>query len=325
MLMTIAAVAVLLQATPTPPVTPRAPRPKVKVHVAEPPAAPEAPHRWSPRDDDETGLLRDTTFAVREGQRLEVSNFSGSITVTAWNENKVRIQSTASSDPFEVDIGSITVDVNSHGGRYGGPGDAELTIQVPAWMDLELSGNEVDISTRGTRGAVSASTIQGRVSVDGGEGSVELSSVEGDIIVANVKGRIEVNTTEGQITVTNAGGEALEIESVDGDIEMSGITTLNVSANTVDGQVSWAGVIAPTGSYRFSSHDGDLVLRIAGEPDATISVDTYDGTLESDWPLTIKPGGRSSNRKTFTLGSGRARVELSSFDGNISLRRAPGR
>jgi hypothetical protein len=324
MLMTIAAVALLLQATPTPPptpVTPRAPRPKVKVHAPE---APEAPHRYSSRDDDERGLLRDTTFAVREGQRLEVSNFSGSITVTAWNENKVRVQSTSSSDPFEVDVGSITIDVNSHGGRYGGPGDAELTIQVPAWMDLELSGNEVDLTIRGARGAISASTVQGRVSIEGGEGSVEATSVEGDIDVTNVKGRIEVSTTEGQITVTNAGGEGLDLESVDGDIDMSGITALNVSANTVDGQISWAGTLAPTGSYRFSSHDGDVVLRISGEPDATISVDTYDGTLDSDWPLTIKSGG-NRNRKTFTLGSGRTRVELSSFDGNISLRRATAR
>lgn len=323
MLMTIAAVALLMQATPAPPAPPvtNIPRPKVKVHAPE---GNDVARGWRDREDSDRGLLRDTTFAVREGQRLEVNNFSGSITVTTWNENKVRVQSTSSSDPFTVDVGSITVDVNSHGGRYGGPGDAELTIQVPAWMDLELSGNEVDIATRGTRGSISASTVQGRVSIDGGDGSIEVTSVEGDIILANVKGRVEVSATEGQITVTNASGDRLELESVDGDIVMTGITTLNVSANTVDGQVSWAGTLAPTGSYRFSSHDGDLVLSIAGDPDATISVDTYDGSLDSDWPLTIKSGG-NRNRKTFTLGTGRARVELSSFDGNISLRRATGR
>jgi len=323
MLMTIAAVALLLQATPTPPAPPvtHTPRPKVKVHAPE---APEPPRGRYGRDEDGSDLLRDTTFAVREGQRLEVSNFSGSITVTTWNENKVRVQSSSSSDPFEVDVGSITVDVNSRGGRYGGPGDAELTLQVPAWMALDLSGNEVDITIRGSRGPVSASTVQGRVSIEGGEGNVEATSVEGDIDLANVKGRVEVSTTEGQISVTNASGEALDLESVDGDIEMSGITSLNLSANTVDGRISWAGTLAPMGSYRFSSHDGDVVLRISGEPDATISVDTYDGSLDSDWPLTIKSGG-NRNRKTFTLGSGRARVELSSFDGNISLRRATAR
>jgi len=316
MLATLAALALLMQATPAAPVDPVTPRPpKVKVRAPEPP-------RWHSdrRRDDDSDLTRDTTFAVRQGQRLEVNNFTGSITVTTWNEDKIRVQSSSTSDPFEVEAGSISIDVTTRGGRYGGPGDAELTLQVPAWMDLELSGNEVDIVTRGTRGEVQASTVQGKVTIDGGEGTIEASSVEGDISIANVKGRVQANTVEGQVTVRDASGEALEVESVDGDIEMSGITSVNVSANTVDGQVAWAGSLAPTGTYRFSSHDGDLQLRIVGEPDATISVDTYDGSLDSDWPLTIRE--RRRNRMTFTLGNGRARVELSSFDGTISLKRA---
>jgi len=313
--------ALLLQATPTPPVAPTppaAPRPRVKVTTPEPP-------RWHrDRDrDGEAGLVRDTTFAVREGQRLEVNNFSGSISVTTWTENKVRVQASSIGDPVEVDIGSVTVDVTSQAGRHGGPGDAELTITVPVWMDLELSGNEVDISTKGTRGAVEANTVQGQISIDGGEGSIEATTVEGDVEVLNVKGRIQISTTEGQVTVRNASGQSLEVESVDGDIELSGITALNVSANTVDGAVSWSGALVPTGTYKLSSHDGDIVIAISGEPDATISIDTYDGSLESDWPLTIRE--RRSNRMTFTLGNGRARVELSSFDGDISLKRATGR
>jgi hypothetical protein len=315
------ALALLMQATPAPPATPTppaTPRPRVKVKAPEPP-------RWhnDDRRDDESGLVRDTTFAVREGQRLEVSNFSGSIAVTTWNENRVRIQAASVGDPFEVEVGSVTVDVNSRAGRHGGPGDAELTITVPAWMDLELGGNEVDISARGTRGTIEVSTVQGQISIDGGEGSVEASTVEGDVEVLNVKGRVQISTTEGQVTVRNASGQSLEVESVDGDIELSAITTINVSANTVDGAVSWSGALAPTGTYKFSSHDGDLMIAITGEPDATISVDTYDGSLESDWPLTIRE--KRSNRMTFTLGNGRARVELSSFDGNISLKRATGR
>jgi hypothetical protein len=315
------ALALLMQATPAPPAppaTPVTPRPRVKVKAPEPP-------RWhnDDRRDDESGLVRDTTFAVREGQRLEVSNFSGSIAVTTWSENRVRIQAASVGDPFEVEVGSVTVDVTSRAGRHGGPGDAELTITVPAWMDLELGGNEVDISARGTRGTIEVSTVQGQISIDGGEGSVEASTVEGDVEVLNVKGRVQISTTEGQVTVRNASGQSLEVESVDGDIELSAITTINVSANTVDGAVSWSGALAPTGTYKFSSHDGDLMIAVTGEPDATISVDTYDGSLESDWPLTIRE--KRSNRMTFTLGNGRARVELSSFDGNISLKRASGR
>ena len=320
MLTTIAALALLLQATPTPPTPPTpAPRPKIKVH------APEAP-RWSSRhdrDDDESDLTRDTVFAVRQGQRLEVDNFGGSITVTAWNEDRIRISAAASGDAFRVEGGSITIQVNTSAGRYGGPGDAELTIQVPAWMELELSGNEVDISARGMRSAVQANTVDGTIVIDGAEGNVEANSVEGDVTISNVKGRVQLNTVEGGVTLTNISGAAVEAETVDGDIEMTGVTAPNISANTVDGDIGWAGTLAPTGSYRFATHDGDLTLRINGEPDATVSVDTFDGSLDSDWPVTLT--GSQRRRMSFTLGAGRARLELSSFDGRISLKRGASR
>lgn len=320
MLTTFAALALLLQATPTPPTPPTpAPRPKIKVH------APEAP-RWSSRHDrdDESDLTRDTTFAVRQGQRLEVDNFGGSITVTAWNEDRIRVSAASSGDAFRVDAGSITIQVNTSAGRYGGPGEAELTIQVPAWMELELSGNEVDISARGMRSEVQANTVDGTILIDGAEGNVEANSVEGDVTISNVKGRVQLNTVEGTVTLTNITGTAVEAETVDGDITMTGVTTPNISANTVDGDISWSGALAPTGSYRFTTHDGDLELRITGEPDATVSVSTFDGALDSDWPVTIR-GTTNNHRMNFTLGQGRARLELSSFDGKISLKRGSSR
>lgn len=316
---TIAALALLLQSPPTPPTPSPAPRPRVKVH------APNAPrYRDRDRDADED-LARDTTFAVRQGQRLEVNNFGGSITVSAWNEDRVRISSREGTDPFSVDVGSITIEVDTRAGRYGGPGESELTIQVPTWMELELSGNEVDIATRGTRGAVQANTVQGTIRIDGGEGTIEATSVEGDLTVSNVAGRVQLNTVEGQVTLRNVSGTALEVETVDGDIEMTAVTSANISANSVDGDLSWGGTLSPTGSYRFSTHDGDILLMVNGEPDATVSVETFDGSFDSDWPIVLRGTGSHRTRMSFTLGQGRARLELSSFDGTISLKRGTGR
>lgn len=319
MLITIAALALTLQRPPTPPTpAPRVKPPKVKVHAPEPPR-----HRWSSDDDARDGDgTRDTTFAVRSGQRLSVDNFSGSITITTWNQDRIRISAPSGSDPFTADAGSINVRVNTHG-EDGGPGDSELTLQVPTWMELDLSGNEVDISTKGVRAAVSASTVQGSVSIDGGEGTIEANSVEGDVVVANVRGRVQVNTTEGSATISNISGTELDIETVDGDIDMSNITVPNVDANTVDGNIRWTGSLAAGGTYRFATHDGDVRLGFTTDPDATVSVETYDGSLDSDYPVTLR--GTNQHKMTFTLGSGRARLEVSSFDGTISLKRGPGR
>ena len=316
MLTMIATLALLLQTTPPPP--PTRPTPRIKVH------APEAPRSWRSRErDEDDGLIRDTTFAVRQGQRLEVDNFSGSITVTAWPNDRVRISAPSTSDAFSVDVGSITVHVNTRAERHGGPGDSELTIQVPVWMELEMSGNEVDIETRGTGADVKANTVQGHVTIDGGEGSIEATSVEGDLTISNVKGRVDLSTVEGAVDLRNISGSELEIETVAGDIGMVNVSSTNISASSVDGDISWGGTLAPTGTYRFSTHDGDLRLGLVGDPDATVSVETFDGSLESDWPVTLR--GTNQHKITFTLGSGRARVELSSFDGTISLKRGSSR
>jgi hypothetical protein len=313
MLTTITALALLLQVpAPTPPTPPV--RPKVKVRVA-----PHAP-RWHERDGEAT---RDTTIAVRQGQRLEVNNFGGSITVTASRDDRLRVSATSGSDPFRLDAGAITVSVESVADEGFGPGEAALSIEAPAWMELELSGNEVDIRTTGMRGAIQASTVEGSVAVDGAEGNVELNSVEGDVTVANAKGRVELSTVEGRVTLTNITGSALSAESVDGDIELIGVQSPTVTVSSVDGDITWRGALLPTGTYHLGTHDGDILLQLPGEPDVAVSVETYDGSIESDWPITLTRSG--SRRTTFTLGSGRARLELSSFDGTISLKRGTGR
>ena len=317
MLITLTAFALLLQGTPAPPPPPT---PRWRVHAPAPP-------RWSSRrdrdEDTDSSVTRDTTFAVRSGQRLDVDNFGGSITVTAWNQDRIRVSAPANSDPFTVDVGSVTVHVSTQAEDSRGPGESDLTIQVPAWMELELSGNEVDVSTRGTRSNVQVNTVQGNVTIDGGEGNVEANSVEGDLVISNVRGRVQLNTTEGSVTLRNVSGTDLDVETVDGSIEMTGVTTPNIQANTVDGNITWSGTLSQGGTYRFSTHDGDLTLAIAGDPDAVVSVETFDGSIESDWPVTLR--GNNQHKTTFTLGSGRARLELSSFDGTISLKRGASR
>jgi hypothetical protein len=65
-------------------------------------------------------------------------------------------------------------------------------------------------------------------------------------------------------------------------------------------------------------------VRTEGELNATVSVSTFSGDLESDWPITITPGpGRRMHGQEweFTVGNGGARLNLESFSGTIYLRR----
>ena len=56
---------------------------------------------------------------------------------------------------------------------------------------------------------------------------------------------------------------------------------------------------------------------------ASVSVSTFSGDMESDWPMTINPGGGRVHPREweFTIGAGSAKLSLESFSGTIYLRR----
>ena len=65
-----------------------------------------------------------------------------------------------------------------------------------------------------------------------------------------------------------------------------------------------------------------MTLRVSDRISATVSVSTFSGEFESDFPVQLT--GTKKRRFTFTLGGGSARVDLESFDGTTALRRAGG-
>jgi DUF4097 and DUF4098 domain-containing protein YvlB len=147
---------------------------------------------------------------------------------------------------------------------------------------------------------------------------MRLSSVEGDIIVDGANGRVQINGVDGDISVSNVVGD-VAVETIDGDLTLENIDAANVDASTVDGDILYRGTVKDGGRYRFTSHDGDVILAIPAGINATVSVATFDGDFESDFAVQLdKTEGR---RFRFVLGSGSATVELESFDGAIRLRR----
>jgi DUF4097 and DUF4098 domain-containing protein YvlB len=257
----------------------------------------------------------DTTLGVSRDTRLSVNNFQGSISVTAWNRNQVRVQATGSEDEqvkVRLSGGVLRVSQNM---RYG-PESVDLRISVPAWMVVDLEGVETSISVSGTQGPVSAESVEGDVTLRGGTGNISLSSVEGGVTAEDVKGNLEVNSVEGDVVLRNITAD-ISVGSVDGAITMEGITAASVRASTVDGDITFAGGIADGGRYAFTTHDGNLTIRPVGKVNATVSVSTFSGEFESASPVTVTRTQSGGNRFSFTVGTGSARLELEAFDGSI--------
>ena len=184
-------------------------------------------------------------------------------------------------------------------------------------MGLDLSGVYTDITVEGARGPVTVETVQGEVEVTGGEGLVSLSSVQGSVVLRGAKGRIEVHSVNEDVRVSDASGE-IRAETVNGEVRLEKVDATTLDASTINGDVAYDGPIHNGGRYSLSSHNGDITLTVPPGANAAVSVSTFSGDFESEFPVTLTQG-RKGKRFNFTLGNGSAEVTLESFQGTISL------
>jgi DUF4097 and DUF4098 domain-containing protein YvlB len=122
---------------------------------------------------------------------------------------------------------------------------------------------------------------------------------------------------DGGIYVENASGDIVA-ETTDGDVRLADIVSSSVEATSVDGDLWFAGALAPQGLYSFATHDGDVTLMLPRDAGARVMVATYDGEVMSDFPLEIS-GEVAGRRTRFTIGAGGAQLEVEAFDGDIEI------
>ena len=203
-------------------------------------------------------------------------------------------------------------------GEWGEPVYGELELSVPRGMALEMTGVSLEVSIEGPAGDVTVSTVEGNIILAGGSGNIALNAVDGDVTLSDASGKIAINAVDGDVSVSASSG-AIAVTAVDGDVTLEGIDSDNVSVNSVDGDIGYDGTIKDGGRYVLSTHDGDLNVLIPDGANARISIDTFSGDLDTDFPVEFE-GDFGKKRISFTVGTGKALVELSAFDGTISLK-----
>lgn len=259
----------------------------------------------------------DTTIAVRPDTRLEMHLVGGDIVVHTWDRPAVKIEADLSDrDRLNVEYGGAVLQVGASS-RRGGSHPVDFTLTVPAAMDLNLSGTYSDITVDGTTGRVSLETVQGDVTLHGGAQVVTVHSVSGDVQVSGVRGQLEAHSTNGTVEAEDVTG-SVNAETVNGDIKLQDIRSDDVTATTVNGDIAYRGTIRDNGQYRLSNHNGDVTVAVPAGANASVTVSTFNGDFDSDFPVTLA-GGRQGKRFTFTIGSGSATLDLESFQGSIRL------
>jgi DUF4097 and DUF4098 domain-containing protein YvlB len=164
--------------------------------------------------------------------------------------------------------------------------------------------------------------MSGDIEVRDVGGRLDVESLSGDVEVHGVQGDANVHTVSGDVTLDNAHG-TVEVETVSGDLDLRALTSRQVRTHTTSGDLSFAGLIVDGGRYEFETHSGEVELHLPANVGAQLSMTTFNGAIESDFPITLRAGehgmGASTKRLDFTLGQGSARIIAETFSGDITL------
>lgn len=265
----------------------------------------------------------DTTVSLERGGTLSVSVWSGRVNISAGSGSSVRVRGTVERDAMELRARSSSVSISMeseirHGGR------AELDITVPEGTNIVLEGYSAPYVVRGVKGAVQAETLSGSIRVSDAIGRVTLETVSGNIDVSGVDGDVRAETVSGSVAMNDVNG-GVESESVSGTISIGRAKSSSVRAESVSGTISYRGTFDPSGNYEFKSHAGRVVLSMPADAGATVSLQTFSGNVDSDFPVTLETGrsrmGHES-RFQFKIGNGRSRIVLETFSGDIKIQRS---
>lgn len=250
--------------------------------------------------------------------RVEVINVSGLIAVETWDRNELHLTGTLDEAVKELritgDAASLTIEVKLPK-MSGFTGATELRLKVPAGIRLDAEGVSADITVKGVQGDVVAETVSGDLRLDVGSARVRASTVSGDVNLQAPSGETTIATVSGDVTVRGARGE-LRAEAVSGDVDIQAGEIRRLNLETVSGDIDVGLALMADAEVSVETLSGEVRLALPALPDGELRLESFSGEIDSAWPL-----GPGVTRKYRREGAGKGVVRLSSFSGDLILKK----
>ncbi len=280
----------------------------------------------APQQVRETGI-------VAADVDVEVYNVAGSVRISGWDRNEVRVEGSLGEGverlAFENDGDDVEIRVVVPRRRRRDParqvGDTHLEIMVPRGASVSVETLAATITVVDVDGSVSMESSAGSVTYRGAAMDIEAGSAAGDIeINATAAGAsIDVEGVAGSIMVqfTDA---SVRASSLTGGVRVIGGRLREGDFESVSGSLYFEGEIAAGAELDFENFNGSIELLIPGDTAASFDITTYSGTIETEFGFE----GRSveayspEQEAEFTLGDGGgAEVSVETFSGTVRVRR----
>jgi hypothetical protein len=220
------------------------------------------------------------TYEVAAGATLEIENTNGAIEVRTHAEPTIQVTAHRTARA-----------VSEQGAR-----DllARTKLEENATADL------VRLVTPRTQGPSMGQHIEVRYEV--------LVPTTGAVTLTTVNGKVELDGVTG----------AVSLETVNGGIEARGVTGLR-KAETVNGSVSLSLAGLPAQGTRVETVNGGVTLRMPAGVGANVSVRTVNGGITVDGFANVREGERRRRHYEGTLNAGGPTLRVETVNGGVSI------
>ena len=136
-----------------------------------------------------------------------------------------------------------------------------------------------------------------------------------------VNSSVDLQTKRGQITVNNLRGSWLRaVVSLEGDIQLTGITSAEVYAHNRTGDIYFDGEFARGGNYQFQSNKGEITIRIPADSAFNLTASSQNNkiSLGPFWSDRFQNLG-NGRKYVGDVGDGKSKVSVTNFQGSIQF------
>ena len=226
--------------------------------------------------------------AIAAGKAIEIKGVNGDIAASRAAGKEVEVRATKRG--WKSDPDDVTIEVIEH--------EDGVTI-CAKYPDVDGKKNVCgpgDMSHMNTHN--NDVRVDFEVSVPAGVRLI-VRTVNGEIRAEDLDSPVEAATVNGSVRVSTSG--------------YASAVTVNGSIAATLGDATW------TEPLSFNTVNGAIRLTFPPGLDADVRAETLNGTIHSDFPLTVR-GKISRHRLQGSIGKGGRRLDLETVNGNISLR-----
>jgi DUF4097 and DUF4098 domain-containing protein YvlB len=255
---------------------------------------------------------------------VRVSNVSGKVLVTGWNQPEVQVKARLYGDAERVDVfsdkGRTTIKVVLARSAFRG-GEADLEIRVPEQSDIDVSAVSADVETQRLLGPQRLTTVSGEIRAEFAK-DFEGKTVSGDLRLRgrSAAGDVRISSVSGDVFLERAGGD-VEVTSTSGDLLLDVASVSMVRTRTTSGDLSLRGVLASGGSVEADTISGDVTVRVKPEGGFQYEATSFSGAIgncfgrHAEATSAHGPGTRLIG----TAGEGHGRVRVKSMSGDVAI------